>query len=61
MSTFITGLGLLLVNLPLIISIDGPYTFSALLKSATDIEQSDIMLVDTMCLKFFNVSIPTFL
>ena len=60
-SSFITVLGLLLVNLPLRLAIDGPYIFSEFIISDTDIGQFDIMLMETMCLSFFTVVRPTLL
>ena len=59
MSSFINGLGFLLVDLPLKLAIYGPYIYSSLLISATDIIQFYIMLVDNMCLKFSIVCITT--
>ena len=61
MSSFITGLGLLLFGLPLRLSIDCTYIFSVLIISATDSVQFDIMLVDTMYENFFTVGSPTLL
>ena len=58
MLSFITGLGLLHVDLHLRLDIYGPYILSLLLISATDIGQFDIMLVDNMCLKLFTVGSP---
>ena len=56
---FITGLGLLLVDLTLRLAIDGPYILSELIIYATDMGQFDIILVDTMSLKFFTIGSPT--
>ena len=61
MSSFITGLDFFLVYFYLILAIDGPYIFSTFLISWTDIRQFDIMLVDTVWLKFFTVGRPTLL
>ena len=58
---FITGLGLLLVDLFLRLSIDDQYIFLALLIPQTDIGKCDIMLVLTICLKFFTVGSPKLL
>ena len=60
-SSFITCLVFLLVNLNLRLPIDAPYIFSALIIFATGIVQRDIIVVDTICLKFFAVGIPTLL
>ena len=55
MSSFINGLGLLLVDLNLRPDFNAPYLFSALIISVTDIVQFDTMLLYTMCLKLFTV------
>ena len=55
MSSFITGLGFLLVDLPLRLELDGPYIFSVFLISATDIVNVYIILTETMCLKLFII------
>ena len=47
-SSFITGLGLILVELPMILAIDVPYIIPEFITSAIDIGQFDILLVDTM-------------
>ena len=60
-SSFITVLGLLLVNLPLRLAIDGPYIFSEFHISDTDIGQFDITFMNTIGLKFFTVGSPTLL
>ena len=61
MSSFITGLGLILVDLPLRIYINGLYIFLSLFISSTDIVNFDIMLVEEMLLKFFTFGRPTLL
>ena len=61
MSSFINGIGLLLVDSNLRLAINGLSMFSSFLISVTDIVQFDIMLVDTMCTKFFSVGSPTLL
>ena len=61
MSYFITGLGFLVVDLPLRLAMDGPCIYPSLIIYATDIGQFDIMLMETICLKFFTVGRPTFL
>ena len=54
MSSFITSLSLIFFDLTLILSIDGPYIFSAFLISATYIVKFDIMLVYTMSLSILT-------
>ena len=46
---------------PCWLAIDVLYIFSELLISATNIGQFDIIFLDTICLKFFTVGIPTLL
>ena len=60
-SFFIIGIGLILVDLILRLAVYGQYIFSELIIYVTDLGQFDIMLVDTMLLKFFKVGSPTLL
>ena len=61
MYSFITGVYLILVDFPLRLSINVPYIFSVFIISDTDMGQFEIILVDTMCMKFFAVGSPILL
>ena len=60
-SSFITCLGLLLIDLNFRLSIDGTYILSELLISDTDIGHFYIVLVETTFFNFFTVGRPIFL